>query len=112
MFWSNDWFLRRPYYCGMPRRKLSRPSSELRPKRAPTAANQQTFFFRLGKRVRELRRECGHSQEDMIASGFSARHWQQIEAGRPITVTTLLRICAIFDVSAEGLVRGLDKGIY
>jgi hypothetical protein len=27
----------------------------------------------------------GHSQEDMISFGFSARHWQQIEAGRPLT---------------------------
>jgi hypothetical protein len=24
----------------------------------------------------------------MISFGFSARHWQQIEAGRPITLTT------------------------
>jgi DNA-binding Xre family transcriptional regulator len=48
----------------------------------------------------------------MIAFGFSARHWQQIEAGRPITVSTLLRICAVFKTSVERLVRGLDKGIY
>lgn len=78
----------------------------------PTVPNRQKFFFRLGKRVRELRRERRHSQEDMISYGFSARHWQQIEAGRPITVSTLLRICAIFETSAERLVRGLDKGIY
>jgi hypothetical protein len=48
----------------------------------------------------------------MISLGFSARHWQQVEAGRPITVTTLLRICDVFGVSAETLVRGLDRGIY
>jgi len=48
----------------------------------------------------------------MISYGFSARHWQQIEAGRPITVSTLLRICAVFETSVERLVRGLDKGIY
>ena len=39
-------------------------------------------------------------------------HWQQIEAGRPITVTTLLRICEVFEITMEKLVRGLDKGIY
>ena len=78
----------------------------------PTAANQQKFFLRFGKRVRELRRTRRHSQEDMISYGFSARHWQQIEAGRPITVSTLLRICATFETSVERLVRGLDKGIY
>ena len=78
----------------------------------PTVADQHRFFARLGKRVRELRRKRSHSQEDMISYGFSARHWQQIEAGRPITVSTLLRICAIFDTSVECLVRGLDRGIY
>jgi len=74
--------------------------------------NQKKFFFRLGARIRELRRKHGHSQEDMISFGFSARHWQQIEAGRPITVSTLLRICAVFKTSLESLVRGLDMGIY
>ena len=48
----------------------------------------------------------------MISFGFSARHWQQIEAGRPITVTTLLRICEVFRTPMERLVRGLDRGIY
>ncbi len=35
-------------------------------------------------------------------------HWEQIEAGRPITVTTLLRICEVFDLPMAKLVRGLD----
>jgi transcriptional regulator with XRE-family HTH domain len=74
--------------------------------------NQQKFFSAFGKQVRRLRRKHGYSQEDMISFGFSARHWQQIEAGRPITVSTLLRICDVFKTSAERLVRGLDKGIY
>jgi transcriptional regulator with XRE-family HTH domain len=74
--------------------------------------DQQIFFLAFGKRVRELRRKHGRSQEDMKTFGFSARHWQQIEAGRPITVSTLLRICEAFKISAERLVRGLDTGIY
>lgn len=78
----------------------------------PRVANPQRFFQRLGTRVREFRRKQGYSQEDMISYGFSARHWQQIEAGRPITVSTLLRICAVFETSLEQLVRGLDLGIY
>ncbi|MCI0722763.1 MAG: helix-turn-helix domain-containing protein [Acidobacteria bacterium] len=74
--------------------------------------NQETRFFRaLGQRVRGLRRKKGYSQEDMISFGFSARHWQQIEAGRPITVTTLLRICRVFRVPMASLVRGLDRGM-
>jgi len=48
----------------------------------------------------------------MISFGFSARHWQQVEAGRPITVTTLLRICEVIGVPMWKLVRGLDESIY
>ena len=73
--------------------------------------NQERFFLRLGKRIRQLREKRGHSQEDMIYYGFSARHWQQIEAGRPITVLTLLRICAVFETPIDRLVRGLDRGV-
>jgi transcriptional regulator with XRE-family HTH domain len=78
----------------------------------PRFVNQQKFFLRLGNRVHELRKRHGYSQEDMISFGFSARHWQQIESGRPITVSTMLRICAAFAISVEHLVRALDKGIY
>jgi methylglyoxal synthase len=48
----------------------------------------------------------------MISFGFSARHWQQIEARRPITVATLLRICEVFQVPVARLLQGLDDGIY
>jgi len=72
-------------------------------------ANQAEFFRALGSRIRTLRKRHGYSQEDMISFGFSARHWQQVEAGRPITVRTLLRICEVFDTPMERLVRGLDK---
>jgi transcriptional regulator with XRE-family HTH domain len=76
-------------------------------------ANQETFFRALGTRVRELRKKHGFSQEDMLSFGFSTRHWQQVEAGRPITVTTLLRICEVFEVPMSKLVQGLDKdGVY
>lgn len=75
-------------------------------------ANQEKFFLALGTKVRELRNKLGYSQEDMLSFGFSTRHWQQVEAGRPITVTTLLRICEVFEISMSKLVRGLDEGIY
>ena len=70
------------------------------------------FFKALGQRVKALRKRRGYSQEDMITFGFSARHWQQIEAGRPITVTTLLRICDAFKVRIVVVVRDTDKRIY
>jgi hypothetical protein len=49
-------------------------------------------FRALAHRIRSYRTERQLSQEDMISHGFSVRHWQMIEAGRPVTVTTLLRI--------------------
>ncbi len=74
--------------------------------------DQAQFFRALGQRVRTLRKKRGYSQEDMIAFGFSARHWQQIEAGRPITVSTLLRICDVLKIRMDRIVRGLDRSIY
>lgn len=74
--------------------------------------NHAKFFRAFGQRVKKLREDSGRTQEDMIALGFSARHWQQIEAGRPVTVTTLLRICEVFKIRAARLIRGLDAGIY
>jgi len=74
--------------------------------------DQAKFFTRLGERVRKLRKARGLSQEDMISFGFSARHWQQIEAGRPITLTTLLRICEAYRVPVARMLQGLDKGVY
>jgi hypothetical protein len=44
--------------------------------------------------------------------GFSAKHWQQIETGRPITLKTLLRACESFDLSLVQVVGALDSGIY
>lgn len=69
------------------------------------------FFRALGKRVRSLREAKGFIQEDMISFGFSARHWQQIEKGRPITVTTVLRITIALSHPLHKLVRGLPKPI-
>lgn len=64
-------------------------------------------------RVRDLRKKHAYSQEDMLSFGFSTRHWQQVEAGRPITVTTLLRICEVFELPMAKLVQGLDaEGVY
>lgn len=74
--------------------------------------NQAKFFRQLGRRVKELRLNHRYTQEDMISFGFSARHWQQIEAGRPITLKTLLRICRVFSTPMEEVVKGLDKGFY
>lgn len=72
-------------------------------------ASYELFFKELGARLKTLRRKAGFSQEDMLTYGFSTRHWQQIEAGRPITMTTLLRVCDVFQSPPEKILKGLYK---
>ena len=67
------------------------------------------FFKDLGARLKALRKKHRYSQEDMLTYGFSTRHWQQIEAGRAITMTTLLRVCDVFESTPEALLKGLYK---
>jgi len=43
----------------------------------------------------------------MISFGYGVRFWQRIEAGKPITLRTLLRICRILGTSMEAVLRGL-----
>jgi transcriptional regulator with XRE-family HTH domain len=75
-------------------------------------ANFEQFFRRLGCRLRELRKQRNLSQENMIIYGFSAKHWQQLEAGRPMTMTTLVRACEVLRVTLADLLVDIDDGIY
>ena len=44
---------------------------------------------------------------------FFARHWQQVKPDAPITVTALLDIREVFEISMPKLVQGLDaEGVY
>ena len=72
-------------------------------------AHYARFFRALGHRIRSYRTERKLSQEDMISYGFSIRHWQMMEAGRPITVFTLLRVRDAFEVPLEQLTAGLSQ---
>lgn len=68
---------------------------------------ERKFFAALGQRIQELRKRRGYSQEDMISFGYTVRYWQRIEAGKPITLRTLLRICRVLGTTVESAVRGL-----
>jgi hypothetical protein len=48
----------------------------------------------------------------MIIYGFSAKHWQQLEAGRPMTMTTLVRACEVLRVNLADLLLDIDDGVY
>jgi DNA-binding XRE family transcriptional regulator len=86
------------------------PSSEAGKGKRGSAAGRAKFFKELGRRIRELRVKAGYTQANMVNFGFSMRHWQQIERGRPISVTTLLRICEVFKIKPEDLLRDLEPG--
>ena len=68
---------------------------------------ESKFFTALGQRIQTLRKRRGYSQEDMISFGYTVRYWQRIEAGKPITLRTLLRICRVLGTTAEAMVRRL-----
>ena len=68
---------------------------------------ENKFFAALGPRIQRIRKRAGYSQEDMISFGYGVRYWQRIEAGKPITLRTLLRICHILGTTVEAAVRGL-----
>ena len=70
--------------------------------------DETAFFKGLGTRIRALRERAGYSQEDMITHGYSVRYWQKVEAGKPITLRTLLRICRLFAAPMGDVVRDLD----
>lgn len=71
--------------------------------------DEAKFFKALGARVKLLREGAGLSQEDMLSHGFSVRYWQKIEAGKPITLRTLLRIGRVFSTPLHKVVEGLDE---
>ena len=58
----------------------------------------------LGKRIKAIRLSKGLRQEDMEGFGINIRYFQKIEAGKAnITLSTIERIAAAFDVSVEEL---------
>jgi len=70
----------------------------------------ETAFQRLGERYRELRNERDMVQEDVLEYNFSVRHYQQLESGRPHSLQTFFRLCQMFKVPPEELIKGLLDG--
>jgi transcriptional regulator with XRE-family HTH domain len=66
-------------------------------------------FIKLGQKYRALRLKRDMVQEDVIEYGFSVRHYQQLEAGRPHSLATLFRLAEMFQVKPELLIQGLFK---
>lgn len=65
---------------------------------------EEKFFKKFGKQIREIRSKKGFSQEDMAYHGFSTRFYQRIEAGKPIHFKTVLRLAKAFKCSVKDLI--------
>lgn len=76
---------------------------------ASGSAHAAIFFKTLGRRLRELRKNAGYTLGEMASFGFSVRHWQQIEAGRPITVTTMPGISEVLEIKLEDVLHGFNQ---
>jgi len=66
-------------------------------------------FIKLGQKYRALRLKRDMVQEDVIEYGFSVRHYQQLEAGRPHSLATLFRLAEMYQTPPETLIKGLIK---
>ncbi len=67
------------------------------------------LFKELGSRYRKARLAKGMVQEDVLEHGFSVRHYQQLEAGRAHSITTLLRVCEMFSLDPAIVLKGLTN---
>ena len=65
------------------------------------------FVRRVTKRIAELRRDRGMTQEGLAEALCTAtRNVQRIEAGQNLTLHTLARVAALLGVRPEELVTG------
>ena len=69
----------------------------------------QQLLRRLGRRCRQLRKERGLSQLDMVRKhGFSLSHYQKIERGAlDARLSTLQRLADAYGVAMAELLRGV-----
>jgi len=63
------------------------------------------FFRKFGAKIKELRMERGLTQEEVTT--FSTRYFQRLEAGKPIHLRTVLKLCNTFGVTLEKLFKDL-----
>lgn len=66
-------------------------------------------FKKLGIRYRQLRQDKGLVQEDSGKVGFSTRHYQQLEAGRPHSLTSLFRVAKMLGVKPSKILKDIDE---
>lgn len=59
-----------------------------------------------GLRVREIREAKGWTLEDTEDHGWSNwQHLQKIESGKNVTLTTVFKVCQLFDIEPHELLK-------
>ena len=72
--------------------------------------DQDAFFKALGRRIKELRKERGWSLSYMhIRHGFVPSQWQRFETGKSVTISSLLKMAEIFEISLGRLIDSLGE---
>lgn len=63
----------------------------------------------IGERVKELRLNAGYTSYETFAidKGLDRKHYWRLEKGSNFTLSTLIRICDIHQLSLEEFFRGL-----
>lgn len=69
------------------------------------------FFRAIGGELRRARKRVSMTQESVISHGLSARHFQMIEAGRPMTLRTFVKLCLIFDARPSSVIRAAEPAL-
>jgi len=71
----------------------------------------ELLLEQLGARIKQLRKDHGWTLRDMVVQhGFHLTHWQAFEKGsRGMSLPSLLRVAAVFDVTPSQLLEGLGE---
>lgn len=70
--------------------------------------DSEEFRQKLAARIKALREATGWTQMRMTTDfGYHVSFWQSIEAGRKMSLQTLLRVANTFDMAAEELTQGM-----
>jgi transcriptional regulator with XRE-family HTH domain len=70
----------------------------------------EEFVAALGMRIKTLRQERGWTQIRMVRDfGYYLSHWQNIEAGKKMSLETMLRVANTFDIGLDELLCSVKR---
>ena len=70
----------------------------------------EEFRKTLAARIKALRKAKGWTQMQMTTDfGYHVSFWQGIEAGRKMSLQTMLRVANTFDLTVEELLQGIKR---